>query len=279
VQDGVVRLLKDADDFYEGSYDNQVHFLPRSEHPWHTWPLWLINSGFLWAVRRCIPRGATVVELGCAGGVSYFGLRYHMVGCDLSFSSLKKVRQYEWRLQTDAAACIPLPDSSVDAVISSYFWEHISPSVKPAILNECRRVLRPNGKILFLYDVETDNPLIRRYKLHDGALYERLFIEGDGHVGYERPSTNLARFARAGFRVVKHVGMEKTWFQSPSVYEKLARFDGVWRWWFQCGQRLGRQPWFYLYTTLVRLIDSLCCPWLPEQWARIDLVVCEKEGA
>lgn len=276
VQNGVVRTLDCADNFYEGAYENQVRFQPRSEKPWHTWPLWLINSGYLWAVRRFVPPGASVVELGCAGGVRYFGQRYHMVGCDLSFSSLRKLEFYELRVQSDAAVCIPLPDGSVDAVVCSYFWEHIPPTVKPNILAECQRILRPGGKLVFLYDVETENPLIRRYKKCNGALYEKLFIEGDGHLGYQRPAENLAMFEDAGFRVVEHQGMEKTWLQSPSAYTKLAQFRTRGERLLAWASQLGQWPLFYPYTFLMRLVDTLICPWLPASWARIDLVVCAR---
>ena len=87
-----------------------------------------------------------------------------MIGCDLSASSLAKVVHYSDRIQADASATIPIASDSVDAVISSYFWEHMSPEKKPRILSECRRILRPGGKLLFLYDVETENPLIEWYK-------------------------------------------------------------------------------------------------------------------
>jgi SAM-dependent methyltransferase len=275
IQDGVICTLVRPDDFYEGAYENQVHFLPRSEKPRYAWPLWLINSGYLWTVRHYVPPYATVVELGCAGGVRYFGQRYRMVGCDLSFSSLRKIEFYERRIQADAAVCIPLPDNSVDAVVSSYFWEHIPPSVKPNILRECRRILKPGGKIVFLYDVETENPLIRKYKQNNRLLYEKLFIEGDGHLGYLRPHENLVIFEEAGFRVIKHQGMEKTWLQSPSAYTKLAQFDSVGSRLLEWASRLGQRPFFYPYTVLMRLIDTLVCPWLPADWARIDLVVCK----
>ena len=275
IQNGVARILDHTDTFYEGAYENQTGFLPRSEKPWHAWPLWLINGGYLWTVRRFIPQGATVVELGCAGGVRYFGQRYQMVGCDLSFSSLKKLEFYERRVQADAAFCIPLPDKSVDAVVSSYFWEHIPPSVKPNILRECQRILRPGGKIVFLYDVETENPLIRRYKNNNRPLYNKLFIEGDGHLGYQRPQENLATFEEAGFRVIEHRGMEKTWLQSPSAYTKLAQFGTAGHRLLAWGSRLGQQPFFYPYTALMRVVDTLICPWLPVGWARIELVVCE----
>ena len=278
VEDGVVRLLEKTDDFYEGAYENQVRFLPRSEKPWHIWPLWLINSGYPWQIRRHVPQGATVVELGCAGGVNYFGHRYHMVGCDLSLSSLKKLRLYDRRVQADAAMCIPLPDASVDAVVSSFFWEHIPPELKPAMLIECQRILRPDGKIIFLYDVETRNPLIRNYKIGDQRLYDKLFMEGDGHLGYQWPQENVDGVKAAGFRVLEHRGMEKTWLQSPSAYHKLAQFGGRARRLFVWLSGLDKQPWFYPYTGLMRMVDTVVCPWLPADWARIDLVVAQKSS-
>lgn len=272
-------MLDRSDDFYEGAYENKVFFMPRSERPWHVWPLWLINSGYPWTVRRFVNAGATVVELGCAGGVRYFGRRYRMVGCDLSLSSLKRLEFYERRLQTDVAQCIPLPDGSVNAVVSSYFWEHIPPLLKHKVLRECRRILRPGGKLVFLYDLETRNPLILRFKRYDSALYETLFVAGDGHLGYQSLEENLATFRDAGFRVVYHKGMEKTWVLSPSAYTKLAQFGTFGRCVWSMASRLGRKPFFYPYTALLRLVDTLICPWLPADWARIDIVVCEKTDA
>jgi SAM-dependent methyltransferase len=267
--------LDQPNDFYEGTYQSTTLFLPQSERARHVWPLWLVNSGYPWTVRHFVPPDATVVELGCAGGVRYFGQRYRMVGCDLSFSSLRKVEFYEGRVQANAAVCIPLPDNSVDAVVSSYFWEHILPEVKPRILSEIKRILRSGGKLIFLYDVETKNPVIRHYKAKDQALYERLFIEGDGHFGYERPLDNLARFEKAGFCIIEHKGMEKTWLLSPSANTKLAQFGAFGSRLLRWASRLGQKPFFYPYTALMRIIDTLICPWLPADWARIDLVVCE----
>ena len=277
VQRGVVCTLDRPDDFYEGAYHNRTLFLPRSESFRHIWPLWLINSGYPWAVRRFVPQGATVVELGCAGGVKYFGQRYRMVGCDLSVSSLEQVEHYERRIQADAAVCIPLPDNSVDAVVSSFFWEHIPPDVKPHILSELNRILRPGGKLIFLYDVETTNPLIHHYKAKEPAVYQRLFIEGDGHFGYQRPAENIATFKSAGFQILEHNGMEKTWLVSPSAITKLAQFGSFGHRIFARLSSLSRRPLFYPYTAIVRCIDAIICPWLPAGWARVHLVVCEKK--
>src|SRR5215471_398825 len=280
VEDGVVRFMERPDDFYEGAYENHVRFNPKSEKFWHVWPLWLVNSGYPWLVRKFVPQGASVIELGCAGGVVYFGKRYRMIGCDLSLSSLRNIAGvYEACIQADASQFIPLPDDAVDAVVSSYFWEHIPPDLKPSILRESRRVLRPGGKLVFLYDVETDNPLIRHYKKESPMLYYRLFIEGDGHLGYQSPEENLNLFRTAGFRILEHIGLEKTWLQSSSVYTKLAEYGGVMGSFFTWARVLGRHPFFYPYTALMRIVDAVVCPWLPEDRARIVLVVCEKDAA
>jgi SAM-dependent methyltransferase len=275
VIDGVVRTLDRPDAFYEGAYENATRFVPKSEAWWHAWPLWLITNGYLWAVRRQVPAGSTVLELGCAGGVRYFGQRYRMIGCDLSGSALANTNLYACKIQADAAACIPLPDRSVDAVVSSYFWEHIHPDTKPRLLAEIIRVLRPGGQVVFVYDVETANPLIDRHRRRYPRIYARLFLEGDGHVGYQTPEENLALFRAAGLTVFSQQGLERTCLQSPSVYSKLAQFPG------QAGPLLatlaglGHGRLFRPYTALVRLVDALVCPRLPSGWARICLTVCQ----
>ena len=274
--DGVVCLLTNQDEFYEGAYENQTHYLPRNEKPWNVWPLWLINSGYVWRVRKSVRKGGTIIELGCASGVRYFGHRYQMIGCDLSFQSLKNSDFYELRVQADAAACIALRDNSVDAVVSSYFWEHIPPETKPKILQECQRVLRPGGKLIFLYDVETENPLIRHFKKSDPKLYKTLFIDGDGHIGYQTPEDNLGLFNQAGFQQVKQRGLEKTFIQSPSCFDKLAKFDSPLRPFLKFASGFGRAPFFYAYTGILRLVDTLVSPWLPLRWSRIVLTECEK---
>lgn len=274
-QNGVFCGLDKTDDFYEGAYENKVYYLPRSERIWHVWPVWLINSGYLWAVREYIPAGSRVLELGCAGGVRYFGHRYNMIGCDLSYASLEKTEFYSGLLQADATKCIPLADASVDAVVSSYFWEHIHPADKKKVLSEIRRILKPGGRIVFLYDVETENPLINYCRNKDKALYERMFIAGDGHKGYQPPLQNLGLFVDGGFKILAHRGLEKTFLQSPPAYVKLEKFETIFKTIFSLGARIGSSSIFYPYTALMRIVDCSVCRILPQSWARMDLIVGE----
>lgn len=48
-------------------------------------------------------------------------------------------------LAHDAATGLPFPDAAFDAVYHSHVLEHLSPSAAPALLRECRRVLKPGG--------------------------------------------------------------------------------------------------------------------------------------
>jgi SAM-dependent methyltransferase len=251
----VISFLPSPDTFYEGAYLNRVKYVPKSEKWYHVWPLWLISNGYLWEVRKQIAAGSVVLELGCASGVDYFGQRYQMIGLDLSLRSLEGLHNYAYAIQADATQ-LPLANESVDAIISSYFWEHIPPNVKDIMLAEFSRVLKPKGKIVFLYDVETQNSLIELLKSKDKALYNRLFLDGDGHLGYETPLANKARFEQYGFAVMRHFGMERTWVQSPSVYEKLRHVGGLSA---VVGQALFRLSSIRIlnlaYTAFVRAVD------------------------
>lgn len=277
IDDGVLRLLKHKNEFYEGAYDNQIKFVPKNENLWNIWPLWLINSGYLWLIRKYVPANNVILELGCASGVRYLGQRYQMIGCDLSFSSLKKLDGiYGQLVQADACSSIPLPVNSVDAIVSTFFWEHIPSKSKEKILSECYRVLKDRGVIIFLYDVETKNPLISRFKNSNIKLYKKLFIDSDGHVGYQSPIENINLFESQGFKILEHRGLEKTWLQSASTFSKLAQFGGFTGFLFNLMVFFDKKPWYYFYTIVMRLVDTFFCPLLPKKWARIDLIVATK---
>lgn len=276
IERDVVRFLEHDDAFYEGAYQNNTKYKPRSERFYHVWPLWLINSGYLWAARKYIAKDAKVLELGCAGGVDYFSERFEMIGCDLSFSSLVNLKAYKHRVQADATACIPFPDNSIDAVVSSYFWEHILPSDKPKILAELKRVLKPGGIVLFLFDVETANPLISWFKRRSPQDYQRLFLDGDGHIGYETPAENARLMVGHDFTIIKHAGFEKSPLQSAPAYTKLAQFDSPFSGILSALGRMLGGPLFIPHTLLMRLVDTFIGPLLPTAWARIDLIIARK---
>jgi SAM-dependent methyltransferase len=277
VERGVVRFLEETDRFYEGRYLKTVRFIPRNESWLWAWPLWLINSGYVWAARKYIPAGATALEMGCASGFAYFAHRYRIIGLDLSFTSLAQVAPlYETCLQADAARAIPLPDASVDAVLSSFVWEHIQPGDKPAVLAEGHRVLRPGGHLVFLYDVESRNPLYRLMKRRDEDLYREILIDREGHQGWQTPAENRDAFEAAGFRMVEQRGHEKVLI-SPYMYDKVRHWGGGLRTLAGVGDHLRKKPWSQLYNGLVRVFDETVGRALPESWSRVLVSVCQKQ--
>lgn len=255
IEKRLVSFLKEPDSFYEGAYLNRIKYIPKKDRFPYNMPIWLISNGYLWAVRKQIKPGATVLELGCASGIDYFAKRYQMIGLDLSITSLRGLNGYRFGIQADAAQ-LPLADRSVDAVVSSYFWEHIPAEIKDKMLIEFNRVLKPGGKLVFLYDVATENTLIGALKKYDLALYNQLFIDKDGHLGYETPLQNKRRFEAQGFSVVQHFGMERSWIQSQSVYEKFSHLPGLLGLIGKIGNLSARSSLLtYLHIGFVRIID------------------------
>ena len=273
---GVVRFLGGDDAFYEGRYLNTIRWLPRRDRgPW-TWPLWLMMSGYVWAVHRHVPAGSTVLELGCGSGIRYLSHRYRALGLDLSAASLARVADiYAACLQVDLTRGIPLPDASIDAAIGSYVWEHIQPRDKPGVLAELCRVLRPGGKLVLLYDVDGDHPLYRRMRAADPALFQEILIDREGHSGWQDAAANRFAFEAAGLRPLSHRGKEKLLI-GPAMYAKVQEWPGSFGRWARLGRRFEFGWRFQLYNAATRVLDESVGRFLPERWARVMVTVCER---
>jgi len=275
--DGAYKFLKIDDSFYEGAYLNRTKFIPNSNNPFNIVPLWMINHGYLFAVRNTFARGSTILDLGCASGVDFFGANFNMIGIDLSLASLKGLKNYQLAVQADATK-LPFENSSVDGVISSFFWEHIPPDIKGTMLMEFYRVLKPGGKIVFLYDIETENTLIKKIKNKSKDLYNNLFLNRDGHLGYETLNENAVRFKKFGYTVKKHFGMERTWIVSNSALEKLRNLNGLVGIYSSVLFRITNLRLFsYLYVLFVRLWDETFGRLWDENKSRIVITVAEKK--
>jgi SAM-dependent methyltransferase len=276
IEDGVVRFLSERDEFYEGRYFNTVQWIPRRDRwPWSL-PLWLMASGYVWAVRRHVPCGSTVLDFGCASGIRYLSHRYRTIGLDLSIGSLARLTDLYTRcLQVDLTRGIPLPDQSIDAAISSFVWEHIVPEDKPRVLGELRRVLRPGGKLVLLYDVDSGHPLYRRMRSADPALFREVLIDREGHAGWQSATDNSAGFRAAGFAVLEHRGKEKLLIE-PAMYDKVQQWPGAYRRWARIGLRFRFGRRFHVYNAAMRVLDESIGRCLPDRWARVMVTVCER---
>ena len=101
--------------------------------------------------------GRDVLDLGCGTGTLAIDLvraGARVVGVDGDDEVLQRAAAkaraagVELDLRQGLADAVPLADGSVDVVVCSLLLHHLAPTVKTAALRECRRVLRPGGRLL-----------------------------------------------------------------------------------------------------------------------------------
>ena len=101
--------------------------------------------------------GRDVLDLGCGTGTLSVDLARagaRVTGVDGDEDVLRRAAAkaqaagVELDLREGLAGSIPLEDDSVDAVVCSLLWHHLVPADKGSGLAECRRVLRPGGRLV-----------------------------------------------------------------------------------------------------------------------------------
>ena len=277
IKENVILTDKVDDDFYEGKYQGHIRYVPKANSLFSNMILWTINSGYLWYVKKVANENSSILELGCGAGVSYFGT-FNTIGMDLSYKSMKENKvNYKFFLKSDIINNIALKSESMDLIVSSFFWEHIDLKEKNKCLKEINRVLKPNGRVIFLFDVETKNPLINFFKKRNIKKYNEIFLYGDRHIGYETIKSNNLKFESQGFKIEHCLGCEKTLFQSWSTFKKLSQFNKSLETIFNFLSTNRLRFLFYPYTFFLRFIDETIGKILPMDWSRIVLVVLSKK--
>jgi ubiquinone/menaquinone biosynthesis C-methylase UbiE len=176
--------------------------------------------------RRVVPAAeGRVLEIGVGSGLNlpfYSAATTHIVGLDPSAkllsmagkASRKTTRRIE--LLEGSAEAIPLEDRSVDTVVTTWTLCTI-PDVNKA-LKEMRRVLKPNGRLLFAEHGRSPDARVRRWQDRLTPIWRR--IGGGCHLN--RPIAQLLE--DAGFRYER---MENGYMPGPKpmtyMYEGSAR--------------------------------------------------------
>jgi SAM-dependent methyltransferase len=129
-------------------------------------------------------KDALILDVACGGGRPYLTEYGYVVGLDVSSWLLKiAAEDYGMCVKADASD-MPFKDNVFDAVISSDFLGHISPShKKEAVLNEMARVLKPGGKLINIFEANSDSIWFSLARKWDFALFTKHFINDPGHLG------------------------------------------------------------------------------------------------
>jgi len=93
----------------------------------------------------------SLIDVGCGTGAhtAAFAARgWEVVGVDIAEELLARARERGVEVVTADAAALPFADASFDAAVS--MWTHTDVDDFDAVLGEVRRVLRPDGRLVYL---------------------------------------------------------------------------------------------------------------------------------
>ena len=158
--------------------------------------------------------GERVVELGCGAGGALIALARaagqtgRVVGLDLSPGMISRAAARLRRagladravLLVGDATSIPLPDVSFDALFMAFTLELFDTPEIPLVLAECRRVLRPGGRI-GVVSLSRAAPVRWPTRLYE-RLHDRFPAALDCRPIHPRLAVEAAGFAQAESRAI-----------------------------------------------------------------------------
>jgi 2-polyprenyl-3-methyl-5-hydroxy-6-metoxy-1,4-benzoquinol methylase len=147
------------------------------------------------------PSGSRILDIGCGRGHLVRALTergFDAWGIDLNPNARELAG--ELNVRTMSAAALEFGDASFDAVVSFHAIEHI-PALEQAVL-EVARVVKPAGKVLFVYPAE---PIRGLYAIPTSVILHRTpFKARQVHVHRLNPSKVRALGQAAGLRELRH---------------------------------------------------------------------------
>ncbi len=237
--------------------------------------------GYYESILRFVPPGARVLDIGCGAGAKLLAQWARMTGLDISLDGLERsTSSYDRYLRADVRN-VDFSSGSFDAIVSSFFWEHVTPADKDQLLEKFRRWLRPRGKIILMCDVASNNPLFK-WARKEPQFFREGFIEHDGHYGLETAPAAMERFLKHGFSLQWWHAMNRSPLQHLPVFGWLTPYGRKHAW---AGTLASLGSWMgahkipnRLYTAGIQLFDDSLGRLLPLDWARILLAVLENSN-
>lgn len=289
IKEGVVCFHNESDDFYEHFFDI-ADYASKGTFPFKSnftykrtlkslLHLYFAEHQFLWYIQKHVKQTGKILDVACGPGKRYLAQKGEVTGIDLSFRGLKETTEfYKLSIQADALR-MPFPEAAYDVVTCCFGFEHFKPDVKYLLLNQFYRVLKPGGKIILLFDCDSNNPLFRWVK-RNPELYKENFVERPDHYGLQMPSENMKLIENSGFKIIECHADCKTPFQDAAFFGWLKPYGEV--------SKLAAlasylvlyadkyRPTRYCYEAFVTFFDDIIEKFLPLDWARLLLVVAQK---
>jgi ubiquinone/menaquinone biosynthesis C-methylase UbiE len=175
---------------------------------------------------RAVPGAAgRILEIGIGSGVNlqYYGDQAkHVIGLDPSVKLLALAAEANRRndlsveLVKGSAEMIPIEDKTIDTVLTT--WTLCSISNVNRALSEMRRVLKPNGRLLFVEHGLSPEDKVRRWQNRLNPVWKRV----TGGCNLNRAIAQLIEVA--GFRIERiDTGYMKGPRPMTFMYEGYAR--------------------------------------------------------
>ncbi|WJX09662.1 hypothetical protein P8452_00471 [Trifolium repens] len=159
-----------------------------------------------------------ILEVGCGAGNTIFPViasypDAFVYACDFSPRAIELVKMHEDFKESHVHAfvsdltaddiCKEITPSSVDIVTMIFMLSAVSPEKMPLVLQNIRKVIKPNGYVL-LRDYATGDLAQERFSGKDQKISDNFYVRGDGTRAYYFSNeflTNL--FKENGFDVQK----------------------------------------------------------------------------
>jgi SAM-dependent methyltransferase len=173
---------------------------------------------------KVVPRAhGRVLELGAGGGANFALYDPHQVtsveGVDPSPELLTRAHRaaktegIPFNIEPGVAEALPFPDASFDTVLTTFTLCSVQDQAQA--LAEARRVLKPEGRLLFCEHGAAPDPSVAKWQRRIEPVWKR--IGGGCHL--TRPVS--AAIAQAGFRIAE---------QEQGYMEKSPRWAGWVEW-------------------------------------------------
>jgi len=110
-------------------------------------------------IQHGLKKEHTVIDIGCGSGRLAFQLRQYLDGLYIGIDVVPELYEYakkisersDWKFYSAPGLTIPEPDNSADFICFFSVFTHLTHEESYRYLEDARRVLKPNGKIIFSF--------------------------------------------------------------------------------------------------------------------------------